>query len=51
METLNQFFTEYPHILYGGCGATAVAAGGALVYKIATRYYGTLLALWPAAVL
>ncbi|XP_064160692.1 transmembrane protein 201-like [Anguilla rostrata] len=36
MEVFNQIFAEYPHVTYGGVGATACATG-ALVYKIATR--------------
>ncbi|KAJ8259680.1 hypothetical protein GJAV_G00172200 [Gymnothorax javanicus] len=36
MELLNQIFSEYPHVTYGGVGATACATG-ALVYKMATR--------------
>ncbi|KAJ8360785.1 hypothetical protein SKAU_G00173100 [Synaphobranchus kaupii] len=36
MEFFNQMFAEYPHVTYGGVGATACATG-ALVYKIATR--------------
>ncbi|KAG9353169.1 hypothetical protein JZ751_017745 [Albula glossodonta] len=36
MEFFNQMFAQYPHVTYGGVGATACAAG-ALVYKVATR--------------
>uniref|UniRef100_A0A1A7X8P4 Transmembrane protein 201 n=2 Tax=Iconisemion striatum TaxID=60296 RepID=A0A1A7X8P4_9TELE len=37
METFNKLLFEYPELMYSGVGATAVFAGGALVYKIATR--------------
>lgn len=37
MEALNQILIEYPPLVVGGVGATAVAAGGALIYRIATR--------------
>lgn len=37
METFNQLLLEYPQLMYGGFGATAFVAGGALIYKIATR--------------
>uniref|UniRef100_A0A1A8EHJ2 Transmembrane protein 201 n=1 Tax=Nothobranchius kadleci TaxID=1051664 RepID=A0A1A8EHJ2_NOTKA len=37
METFNMLLFEYPELMYSGFGATAVFAGGALVYKIATR--------------
>ncbi|XP_071763500.1 transmembrane protein 201 [Centroberyx gerrardi] len=37
METFNQLLLEYPELMYGGVGATAFVAGGALIYKIATR--------------
>ncbi|XP_076019502.1 transmembrane protein 201 isoform X2 [Genypterus blacodes] len=37
METFNQLLLEYPELMYGGFGATAFVAGGALIYKIATR--------------
>ncbi|KAF7657739.1 hypothetical protein LDENG_00022720 [Lucifuga dentata] len=37
METFNQLLMEYPGLMYGGVGATAFVAGGALIYKIATR--------------
>ncbi|XP_056129950.1 transmembrane protein 201 isoform X2 [Lampris incognitus] len=36
MEVFNQLVLEYPQLVYGGVG-TALVAGGALVYKIATR--------------
>ncbi|XP_024862042.1 transmembrane protein 201 isoform X2 [Kryptolebias marmoratus] len=36
METFNKLF-EYPELMYSGVGATAVVAGGALIYKIVTR--------------
>ncbi|XP_029911586.1 transmembrane protein 201 isoform X1 [Myripristis murdjan] len=37
METFNQLLSEYPELMYGGVGATAFVAGGALIYRIATR--------------
>ncbi|KAM3871601.1 transmembrane protein 201 [Diretmus argenteus] len=37
METVNQVLLEYPQLMYGGVGATAFVAGGALIYKLATR--------------
>ncbi|KAK2897756.1 transmembrane protein 201 [Channa argus] len=37
MEALNQLVEEYPEIMYGGVGFTAFVAGGALIYKIASR--------------
>ncbi|KAM7412106.1 hypothetical protein PAMA_021864 [Pampus argenteus] len=37
METFNHLLLEYPEIMYTGVGATAFVAGGALIYKIATR--------------
>lgn len=37
MEAFNQLLLEYPELMYSGVGATAVVAGGALIYKIATR--------------
>ncbi|XP_038161907.1 transmembrane protein 201 [Cyprinodon tularosa] len=37
METFNMLLFDYPHLMYGGVGATAFLAGGALIYKIATR--------------
>ncbi|XP_059188880.1 transmembrane protein 201 isoform X2 [Centropristis striata] len=37
MESFNQLLLDYPELMYSGVGATAVAAGGALIYKIATR--------------
>ncbi|KAM9350841.1 transmembrane protein 201 [Symphorus nematophorus] len=37
MEAFNQFLVEYPELMYSGVGATAFVAGGALIYKIATR--------------
>ncbi|XP_013884770.1 transmembrane protein 201 [Austrofundulus limnaeus] len=37
METFNKLLVEYPELMYSGVGATAVIAGGALIYKIATR--------------
>ncbi|XP_028266028.1 transmembrane protein 201 [Parambassis ranga] len=37
METFNMLLLEYPQLMYSGVGATAFVAGGALIYKIATR--------------
>lgn len=37
MEIFNQILVGYPELMYGGVGATAFVAGGALIYKIATR--------------
>ncbi|XP_007577389.1 transmembrane protein 201 [Poecilia formosa] len=37
METFNMLLLEYPQLMYGGVGATAFIAGGALIYKIASR--------------
>uniref|UniRef100_A0A3Q4MG46 Transmembrane protein 201 n=1 Tax=Neolamprologus brichardi TaxID=32507 RepID=A0A3Q4MG46_NEOBR len=37
METLSKLLLEYPELMYSGVGATAFVAGGALIYKIATR--------------
>ncbi|XP_022597362.1 transmembrane protein 201 isoform X1 [Seriola dumerili] len=37
MEAFNQLLLEYPELMYGGVGVTAFVAGGALIYKIATR--------------
>ncbi|XP_014001251.1 transmembrane protein 201 isoform X1 [Salmo salar] len=37
MEAFNQLILEYPQFMYGGAGATVFMAGGALIYKIATR--------------
>ncbi|XP_022072433.2 transmembrane protein 201 [Acanthochromis polyacanthus] len=37
METFNKLLLEYPGLMYSGVGATAFVAGGALIYKIATR--------------
>lgn len=37
METLNKLLLDYPELMYSGVGATAFLAGGALLYKIATR--------------
>ncbi|XP_045912788.1 transmembrane protein 201 [Micropterus dolomieu] len=37
MEAFNQLLSEYPELMYSGVGATAFVAGGALIYKIATR--------------
>ncbi|XP_070696352.1 transmembrane protein 201 [Pempheris klunzingeri] len=37
MEAFNQLLFEYPELMYSGVGATAFVAGGALIYKIATR--------------
>ncbi|XP_056589192.1 transmembrane protein 201 [Triplophysa dalaica] len=37
MEAFNHILLQYPPFLVGGVGATAIAAGGALLYKIATR--------------
>jgi len=38
MEAFNQILLQYPPFVVGGVGATAIAAGGALIYRIATRY-------------
>ncbi|KAK2851278.1 hypothetical protein Q5P01_007554 [Channa striata] len=37
MEAFNQIVEEYPELMYGGVGFTAFVAGGALIYRIATR--------------
>nr|XP_019944800.1 PREDICTED: transmembrane protein 201 [Paralichthys olivaceus] len=37
MEAFSQIMLDYPELMYGGVGVTAFAAGGALIYKIATR--------------
>lgn len=37
MEAFNHILLQYPPFIVGGVGATAIAAGGALLYKIATR--------------
>ncbi|XP_026055790.1 transmembrane protein 201-like isoform X1 [Carassius auratus] len=37
MEAFNQILLQYPPFVVGGVGATAIAAGGALIYRIATR--------------
>lgn len=37
MEALNQLLAEYPQLMFSGMGATAVVAGGALVYKLSSR--------------
>lgn len=37
MEAFNQLLLDYPQLMYSGVGATAFVAGGALIYKIATR--------------
>ncbi|KAM4562574.1 transmembrane protein 201 [Odontesthes bonariensis] len=37
METFTRLLLEYPELMYSGVGATAFIAGGALIYKIATR--------------
>ncbi|XP_037540164.1 transmembrane protein 201 [Nematolebias whitei] len=37
MDTFNKLLLEYPELMYSGVGATAVIAGGALMYKIANR--------------
>lgn len=37
MESVNQLLTKYPELMYGGVGATAFVAGGALIFKLATR--------------
>lgn len=37
MEALNQFLVDYPELMFSGMGATAVVAGGALVYKLSSR--------------
>lgn len=37
MEAFNQLLLDYPELMYSGVGATAFVAGGALIYKIATR--------------
>uniref|UniRef100_A0A8C6UCS8 Transmembrane protein 201 n=1 Tax=Neogobius melanostomus TaxID=47308 RepID=A0A8C6UCS8_9GOBI len=34
MEALNHLLVEYPELMFSGMGATAVVAGGALVYKL-----------------
>lgn len=38
MEAFNHILLEYTPFVVGGVGATVFAAGGALLYKIATRY-------------
>ncbi|KAJ0036885.1 hypothetical protein NQD34_005562 [Periophthalmus magnuspinnatus] len=37
MEALNQLLAEYPELMFSGMGATAVVAGGALLYKLSSR--------------
>ncbi|XP_054905438.1 transmembrane protein 201 isoform X2 [Poeciliopsis prolifica] len=37
MEKFNMLLLDYPQLMYGGVGATAFIAGGALIYKLATR--------------
>ncbi|XP_075897944.1 transmembrane protein 201 [Nelusetta ayraudi] len=37
MEAFNHLMLEYRQLMYGGVGATAFVAGGALIYKIITR--------------
>ncbi|XP_031422136.1 transmembrane protein 201 isoform X2 [Clupea harengus] len=37
MDVFNEMLLQYPQLMYGGVGATAFVAGGALIYKIATR--------------
>ncbi|XP_028850548.1 transmembrane protein 201 isoform X2 [Denticeps clupeoides] len=37
MDAFSQMLFEHPQLVYGGFGATACAAGGALLYRIATR--------------
>ncbi|XP_068607938.1 transmembrane protein 201 [Brachionichthys hirsutus] len=37
MEMFNQLVSGYPALIYRGVGATALVAGGALIYKCATR--------------
>lgn len=37
MDAFNHLMSEYPELMYGGVGATAFVACGALIYKIVTR--------------
>uniref|UniRef100_A0A672QRB4 Transmembrane protein 201 n=1 Tax=Sinocyclocheilus grahami TaxID=75366 RepID=A0A672QRB4_SINGR len=37
MQSFNLLLLQYPPFVVGGVGATAIAAGGALIYRIATR--------------
>ncbi|KAK7878581.1 hypothetical protein WMY93_030417 [Mugilogobius chulae] len=37
MEALNQLLVDYPKLMFSGMGATAVVAGGALVYRLSSR--------------
>ncbi|XP_060912736.1 transmembrane protein 201 [Labrus mixtus] len=37
MEAINQLLLEYPELMYTGIGVTAIATGGTLIYRIATR--------------
>ncbi|CAN9516220.1 unnamed protein product [Ophioblennius macclurei] len=37
MEIFNQLLLDYPSLMYSGVGATAFVAGGALIYRIASR--------------
>ncbi|KAE8293334.1 Transmembrane protein 201 [Larimichthys crocea] len=37
MEAFHQLLSEHPELMYSGVGATVFVAGGALIYKIATR--------------
>lgn len=37
MEAFNQLLTDYPELMFSGMGATAVVAGGALIYKLSSR--------------
>ncbi|XP_053173410.1 transmembrane protein 201 [Scomber japonicus] len=37
MQSFSHLLLEYPEIMYTGVGATAFVAGGALIYRIATR--------------
>lgn len=37
METFNKLLVGYPGLMYSGVGASAFLAGGALIYRIATR--------------
>lgn len=49
METFNKLLFEYPELMYSGVGATAVIAGGALIYKIATR--SVMFRFWSTALI
>ncbi|XP_072306247.1 transmembrane protein 201 [Eucyclogobius newberryi] len=37
MEAAKQLLLEYPELMFSGFGATAVVAGGALIYKLSSR--------------